>query len=69
MSRKRGLRGFERIAQFTNAQLALAQRGNYAQPSGIGESFRECNCGSVYIGIYRYVFEDSNPLNLNAVDA
>jgi hypothetical protein len=43
MSRKRGLRGFERIAQFTNAQLALAQRGNYAQPSGIGESFRECN--------------------------
>ena len=30
VSRKRGLRGFERIAQFTNTQLALAQRGDYA---------------------------------------
>jgi len=41
MSRKRGLRGFERVAQFTDAQLALAQRGDHAQSSGIGESFRE----------------------------
>ena len=66
MSRKRGLRGFERIAQFTNAQLALAQRGNDAQPSGIGESFRECNCG-LHISAYTDMFSASQiSLNLNA---
>jgi hypothetical protein len=66
MSRKRGLRGFERIAQFTNAELALAQRGNYAQPSGIGESFRECNCG-LYISEYTDMFAASQiSLKLNA---
>jgi hypothetical protein len=41
MSGKRGLCGFERIAQFTDTQLALAQRCDYAQASRIAKSFRE----------------------------
>jgi len=65
MSRKRGLRGFERIAEFTNAQLALAQRGDYAEPSGISESFRECNRG-LHISAYTDMLPGSQiPLNLN----
>ncbi len=55
MSRKRGLRGFERIAQFTNTQLALAQRGDYAQASGIGESFCERN-RCLHISVYTDMF-------------
>jgi hypothetical protein len=55
MSRKRGLRGFKRIAQFTNAQLALAQRSDYTQASGIGKSFRECNC-CLHISVFTDMF-------------
>jgi hypothetical protein len=58
MSRKRGLGGFERIAQFTNAQLALTQRSDYAQAGGIGESFREGN-GRLHISAYTDMFSTS----------
>jgi hypothetical protein len=65
MSRKRGLRGFKRIAQFTDAQLALAQRGDDTQASGISKSFREYD-RRLHISGYTDMFSCSQvPLNLN----
>ena len=65
MSRKRGLRGFECVAQFTDTQLALTQSGDYPQSRGIGESFRERN-GCLHISVYTDMFfAQSSPLNLN----
>ena len=66
MSRKRGLRGFECVAEFTNTQLALAQSSDDAQARGIGQSFCERN-GCLHISVYTdMLFAQSSPLNLNS---
>ena len=65
MSGKRGLRDFQCVAQFTDTQLALAQRGDDPQARGIGESSGERN-GCLHISEFTDMFfAQSSPLNLN----